>query len=618
MANWKPPTERPYLYITAAELAAAQARLTAGDPLVTSACRELAASANQAAALALPEFDHRFAVPLVQEGWHAAYTEVTRQGYWLNQIAEPALEAALHYQLTADVASLAAVRRILLHFAGGYLFDIEHYDVGLNDVIFGLPLLYAYDLTYDHYGALERVLIERFFGDLAGHLLANDKFWVRNHIGGDYNNHYVWHKLGLVSYGLHTGCAEYIDYCLAPPMGVFDLLQHGMRDDGLWLECSTGYHFSVGLPMLLLGRSLANAGWPLDVLNTPSARGHTWRDLFTSILNLLLPDGILPTVGDNYGEPPALPAEDYELAYATWRDPRLAWALKGAARHYKGLAAIGGLLGAADLTMAEEPQPTTRLWPEHGYALLVDCAPEGYFNPHSAACFITYGYGGIHGHRDKLTFELYAAGLRWLVDAEGQPSRERHAMTSHLNEEWNNHTLANNGVVVDGTTQAFLAHNLELRDFTAAERRVVVADDGALYAGVRQLRTWQLGTGCLSDTYELASESEHCYDYVLHPAMGSEIIIPFEMQHVSSAGSTPAYSWLREPVCAALPAEGVTMQAHRDESKLTIKLQASAAAELWCAFSPRNEEWQAPAFPVVWLRSRCKNVTFKAEFSWRV
>jgi hypothetical protein len=615
MNNWQPPTERPYLYISRTELTAARARLGSGDPQTVAACEALALSAKQAASLILPEFDHRFAVSLVFEGWHAAYTDVNKQGYWLSKFTEPALEAALHYRLTDDKASLEAARRILLHFAGGYIFDIEHYDVGLNDVHFGLPLLYTYDLSYDHYSTLERVLIDRFFADLAGHLLANDKYWVRNHIGGDYNNHYAWHKLGLVSYGLHTGRIEYIDYCLAPPMGVFDLLQHGMRDDGLWLECSTGYHFAVSLSMQLLGRSLNLAGWPLDLLNTPSARGNTWRDLFTSMLNLLLPDNILPTVGDNYGEPPKLPAEDYALAYANWRDPRLAWAMKGSPQHYTGLAAIGGLLGV-DSTKVEEPQPTTRSWPEHGYAMLVERAPEGYFKPKSAACFITYGYSGIHGHRDKLTFELYAAGVRWLVDAEGRPGRERHAMTSRLNEEWNNHTLANNGVVVDGAAQNFLKENLELREFDAVERRVVVADAGALYKGVHQVRTWQLESHALADTYELTSETEHGYDYMLHLAPGAELEIPIAMQSAASAGDAQGYAWLREVLWAPLPTEGVTIQARLAGSVLTLTLHASEAAEVWCAISPRNEEWEAPHFPALWLRTRCKKVRFKAEFSW--
>ncbi|MHB1355570.1 MAG: heparinase II/III domain-containing protein [Anaerolineae bacterium] len=616
MNNWQPPNERPYLYITSTEISATRTRLNTGDPQTVAACESLAATARQAAILILPDFDHRFAIPLVFEGWHSAYTDVNKQGYWLNKVTEPSLEAALHYRLTDDDASLETVRRILLHFAGGYIFDIEHYDVGLNDVIFGLPLLYAYDLTYDHYNALERVLIERFFADLAGHLLANDKYWVRNHIGGDYNNHYVWHKLGLASYGLHTGRSEYIDYCLAPPMGVFDLLQHGMRDDGLWLECSTGYHFSVALPMLLLGRSLTLAGWPLDLLNSPSARGNTWRDLFTSMLNLLLPDNILPTVGDNYGDPPTLPAEDYALAFAIWRDPRLAWATKDSPRHYKGLAAIGGLLGV-DPAEVEEPQPTTRAWPEHGYAMLVERAPEGYFSPTSAACFITYGYGGIHGHRDKLTFELYAAGVRWLVDAEGRPSRERHAMTSRLNEEWNNHTLVNNGVVVDGAAQNWLKESLELREFNAVERRVVAADAGALYTGVRQVRTWQLALDALADTHELTSDTEHCYDYMLHLAPGAELEIALAMQSRVSAGDTQGYAWLREVRCVPLPTEGLTVRARLAGSELMITLQASEAAELWCAVSPRTEEWEPPHFPAVWLRTHCNNVVFKAEYRWQ-
>ncbi|MHB9031764.1 MAG: heparinase II/III domain-containing protein [Anaerolineae bacterium] len=619
MHTWQPPSERPYLYTSPGEIAEMRRRLQLGEAHLGEALAQLLIQARKAAEQELPVFDHRFATALVFEGWGtgAVYTAVSQHSYWLHRYTDPALAAALIYRLVDDEAALAACRRVLLHFAAGYYFDIEHYDIAMNEAVFGMPLLYAYDLTYDHYTPAERVLVERFMGDMAGHILAGDKFWAKNHIGGYYNNHYGFHKLGLLSYGLHANRPDYVEYCFEPPFGLPELLAHGLRDDGLSLECSLSYHFALAEPILLAGRALRLAGWPRDIMQAPDDGSRSWRDMFTSILNLLLPDGILPVTGDNYGDLPALPREQYLLAYSIWREPRFLWAVRRAEREVDWLGAICGLLPLDASAVEQAPHPVTRLWPEHGYALLVREGQGGYFSPSTAACFISYGYGGIHGHRDKLAFELAANGRRWLVDAEGQPDHTRHAMTARINAEWNDHTLANNTVIVDGLKQGFLRENAAVRAFDPDTRRIELADEtGALYAGVRQVRELQLEAHELTDLFTVTSDSEHTYEYMLHLARGSELQLPAGASAQPSAGDGPAYAWLRECVCLPLPAAGLTLTARLGESALRLHLSCSQPAELWSAVSPTNEAWQPPHFRAVWLRCRAPEAVFRAEFSW--
>lgn len=617
MTTWNPPTERPYLYTNPAELAGMRRRLQAGEPAIRTALAALRAQARRAAEEPLPTFDHAFAVPLVFEGWHDAYTAVTRQGYWLHRDTEPALAAALVWRLADDEAALQACRRVLLHFAAGYIFDIEQYDAAMNDAVFGVPLLYAYDLTWDQYAPLERQLIERFFADMAGHILAGDKFWSRNHIGGDYNNHYAFHKLGMLCYGLHANRPEYVDYCFRPPFGLDEMLAHGLVDDGLSLECSLGYHFAVGMPVLLAGRALRLAGWPRDILATREDGARSWRDLYLSILNLLLPDGALPVVGDNYGELPALPRAQYALACEAWRDPRLAWALGRSAGDDDWLGQISRLLPGTTAA-GTPPRPATRLWPEHGYALLVREGTGGYFGDASAACFVSFGYGGIHGHYDKLHCELCAGGVRWLTDAEGVPAPGQAAMTSRINEGWNRSTCANNTVVVDYKLQNWLKGNLAVSAWQPDACAITLLDDaGALYAGVRQERALRLADGRLLDRFILSSDDEHTYDYFLHLAAGAELELPPALMAQGSAGAGPAYAWLQAPRAMALPAGGITLRARKDGRAFSLHLRCNAPAELWTAVSSADEPGEKPGYPAVWLRCQARDVVFSGEFVWQ-
>ena len=207
MTAWNPPAERPFLYTNPAVLAGMRRRLQAGEPAIRTALAALRAQARRAAEEPLPTFDHAFAVPLVFEGWYDAYTAVTRQGYWLHRDTEPALAAALVWRLADDGAALQACRRVLLHFAAGYIFDIEQYDAAMNDAVFGVPLLYAYDLTWDQYAPLERQLIERFFADMAGQFCGRQVLVAQPH-RRRLQQPLCLHKLGMLCYGLHANRPE--------------------------------------------------------------------------------------------------------------------------------------------------------------------------------------------------------------------------------------------------------------------------------------------------------------------------------------------------------------------------------------------------------------------------
>ncbi|MCE5258363.1 MAG: heparinase II/III family protein [Chloroflexi bacterium] len=608
---WQAPRTRPYLLVTPEMLANTRLALEMGQPSTHAAFARCEQLAQQALAMELPVFNNTWFIGLQRADWERTWNDEWVYTWKIpGVLADPALGAALHYALTGAQASLRGAKRILQH-ALGFSFGASHFDVGLYYSFWCLPLLFAYDCIYNALTPEERQPIEEWFAAFGAAVRANDELWVKEILGGKLNNHYAWHKWALGVYGLHSGQAELVEYALEGPVGYRAMVTQGLRDDGLWLECSTNYNFSIHRPLTMLCWSLRNAVWPEDIFAKSFASQRSLLDMYLAPLYWLFPDGSVPNVGDCYGERVYLPQAEYAYAWAAYRDPRLAWALSRAHQESEDFSER-----LIITTRAQDPEPPdikTRNWPEHGYALLTSREGRPYFTERSAACFITYGYSGIHSHQDKLSFELHAAGERWLIDGEAETT-SGNAFLAPIERELGRSTLAHNTVMVDQRSQRSLNANLPAV-FAAAERRILVTDAGVLYAGVEQARELRLNDRSLEDCFMLRSDMVHTYDYLLHFAAGAALELPIQPEACPLWEAIP-YNWLRRVRRAELGADNLTVVARLNGKTLRLRLGFPVGSTLFAADFPRRDDYAEPQVPLLVVRCTAKAAVFKASISW--
>ena len=242
--------------------------------------------------------------------------------------------------------------------------------------------------------------------------------------------------IGLV--GLLLGDQQLITKAIDDPkLGFRQQIARGVQDDGMWLEGSAGYHFFtiIGLEPLAQAASHCN----IDLYSP------RFKSMFDAPLALAMPDLRLPNFNDSGLVDVTRYADDYELAYARWKDPAYLKLIKPDRR--TGPLAL--LYGVTDLPTRSTATPAADSSPSHnspasGYAILRSD------NTRDATWLcVKYGpHGGGHGHPDKNTFILYSTGQIIAADAG------THAYGSPLHAGWDKTTLAHNTLVVDETSQS--------------------------------------------------------------------------------------------------------------------------------------------------------------------
>jgi hypothetical protein len=615
MTTWQIP-DHPHLIATKAQVTEAKAKVARGFLPAVHALQRSVELASEAAALDLPTFDHSWFTGKTFADWGEIYPKVTADCWFIPEhYAIPALGAAIHYVMTGTETSLQSARRVLSHFALNYHFEIDHYDVGMDYAGWGVLLLYAYDLLIGQLDLSECNALDSFFAAWEKAIEHNDREWVKYGWGGAYNNHYSWHKQAIANYGLFYNRPELVEYCFESPMGLRAICEHSLVDDGLWFESSTGYNFSGGHALIVLAWCLRNSGWPEDLFAVRYGLNKGLRPLYDAALDLLFPDGLMPNVGDCYGHRADLPAVQYDFAYTVYGDPRYAWVLAQRDREEKGLGLITGLFVSSELGPVLEPRIATRSWNEHGYALLTQHGPKGYFGDESAACFFNYGYSGVHNNSDRFSIELYAAGERWLVDAES--SAEGHSFSANVQRELNRSTLCHNLVSVDAHDQKGIAHTLKVIAFAPDVPRIVVGDDGDLYAGVSQTRTLELHPTELHDQFVLWSDDLHQFDYQVHFNPGVELELDLPWQPAPLLGAGVEYTWVRDAKQALLDGQSLTFTARQNGRTLKVILDVPVNATIIRGNLPRTQDYLAPHNPFIIVRvANVDGAAFKARYCW--
>ncbi len=497
---------------------AALARRRAGEERFAPVLERLRKQRDALSASEMPVFEKDWWEEARQKRWQDIYPEINR--HTMFAVVEPpvrAADCAMLHLATGDAEALEQAVRVLRHYAS-YEFFARHPDVGMNWSIWLMRLLMAMDLCGHALSEEDCKRVDAFFAAACAAVMQNDRWWLENNPGGLYNNHFAWHKLFLGAYGLVYRRPELVQYALESDQGVFELIEQGSRDDGLWLESSLNYHFTALIPLVEMACLLRNAGYPADLWTDELANGRTLADLVTGPLGTLWPDGTLPTLGDCYGRRLAPAALDlYYPAYDALGEPRIAWLLKDREVLPPVCLLLERLPGPSS---ASPPRSVTRLWPEHGYAALRTQEGEEYWRGEGFSAFLSFDLDGIHSHRDKLSLMLFGRGRHLAVDPEALAS-EQHAFSARIQGELNRSTLCHNTVMVDGRDHSGVAERLELLEFVDGRsvKLATVADlEGRVYPGVRLMRTVALTERFALDVFQVAAETPRQVDYLFHCA----------------------------------------------------------------------------------------------------
>lgn len=463
----------------------------------------------------LPVLDRRWWETARTKPWAETYPEVFRHTWQVpGRWAELARACARASLLGGGSEMAAKAKRLLLALAE-YSFEFEHYDVGMNYTVWAVQALEAYDLLWAQFSALERARLDAFFHRWLAAVQQSDAYWVAHQPGGALNNHYAWHKLCLVAMGLFYDRPELVEQGLRGPKAVECMLQHGFKDDGLWLEGAIPYQLAATAPLVQMAELLENARSAYSLYGWQTADGRNLKQAYDALLGLLWPDRTLPTVGDCYGQRRHLgESADYEVLFRRFNEPAYAWLL--ADRPSRSPEAL--FRGVPKLPTASPPPQRSRLWPEMGYVALRSQEGVSYWTGKGWSVLATYSARPVHEHADKLSVQLFGDGHLWLPDLEARSSAA-HAFSSAVQRELNRHTLCHNTLMVDGQNQSLPGRPLDLMEFSVLPtvKRASFGDlQGQLYPGVRQLRTVVVRPDYVLDFHQARAEAVRQFSWLTH------------------------------------------------------------------------------------------------------
>lgn len=589
---------------------------TAADPVLRAIRERLIAEADAALKLEVRPLDESWWKSASTRPWAQTYPEVF-ENTWVrpSAYATPAETLATAYLVTGRKAYADKAIALLMNLAP-YSFSAEHYDVGMNYSVWGMPALRAYDIVMRLMTPRQRHDFDACMTRLARAVLRNDIYWIENNIGGGINNHLAWHKAMLGLLGMYYHRPQCVEYAMYGRRGMASLLKDGLVDHGLWRESSLNYQFAAIAPMMIFADAeerVGGRGIRLSELATPN--GHSLKKACDAMFDVLAPDCLIPPIGDAYGRRQRLWQNPiYETAFALWGDAKYAWLIKQNPRPSYRL-----LFAPALPANAAAPPIRSSLWREHGYVFLRSNENEKYWNNPDALCaFLTYDRSGVHANADKLSLSLFGRGRMLLSDVEGRATAI-HAFSSRIQSQLNRGALAQNTVMIDGRDQRFSPKMLDLIEYRAApdEKVATVADGrGVLYDGVRQMRSIWLMERYVLDVFQVRCDKPRQIDWVMHvldekAALAGDGRTAREQAQALELPRGGAWTWLRD-ARSYKPAGDVRLEWREAEASVRlIMLNSGAERVILCGF-PSTDQPDSPSIPMLIVRHRGDSAIFAA------
>jgi hypothetical protein len=411
------------------------------------------------------------------------------------------------YQVTGDAKYASRAREILLAYANKYesypLHDNQgHLGSGghvasqsLTEASWLIQIVQGADLVWDTLSDSDRATVaEKMLRPALNECILTHNLGIHN-IQCRHNS-----AIGLTGFLLDD--KELIHTAIDDPKSGFRTqIAKGVRDDGMWLEGASGYHFFTIDGLWPLAEAARHCG--ID-LYTPR-----FKSMFDGPLNLAMPDLRLPNFNDSGIVELTSRADQYELAYARWKDANYLSLISGKNRNGR----LSLLYGVPDLPNAEAASDVlgrgrSRNLPASGFAILENGTEED-----STWLCLKYGpHGGGHGHFDKNHFILWSHGAILMPDAG------THAYGSPLHSSWDKTSLAHNTLVVDEKSQD-PSEGKCLAFGSSNGVDYAVTDAGPIYkdANVRFVRSVAMvNPNLIVVIDQIDADAEHTYDLALH------------------------------------------------------------------------------------------------------
>ncbi|MGB9587842.1 MAG: alginate lyase family protein, partial [Armatimonadota bacterium] len=209
----------PFLFATPHQLDTAKQNIARYD-WANRVYIQLKADADKLAEMELPQFETAWWQEAKKKPWHEIYPEINHHtSFAVRPAIYAAFQSAVVYRLGGEEVYAERAKRVLLHYTN-YKFIFIHPDVGLNYAGWGLHALWTYDLLHDCFTPAERKKIDDFFNRWLKAVVENDEWWVREGLGGRFNNHFTWHKLTMAAYGLFYNKPEWVRRAFDSEQGI--------------------------------------------------------------------------------------------------------------------------------------------------------------------------------------------------------------------------------------------------------------------------------------------------------------------------------------------------------------------------------------------------------------
>lgn len=538
--------------------------------------------------------------------------------HWLSQMA---VLGGIVYLISEEDKYAQLVKTILSDYAAYYAsYPNNDNELGPTKV-FQSTYMESVWLTYLA-GAYDMVEHCSLFSRQDKEGIMNDLFQCSAQVIRDYdegrNNRQAFNNSALCAVALISQDKELLQYALEGTHGFIYHMSESVLEDGMWYE-GDNYHFATVPSLVTIAEMCLNYGINLY---DKTFKGHSLKDLFQAPLVSLQPDLTFPSRKDSPYQTYICQrwyAGLYEVAYRRYGSKCFGQILN---MMYQNETNLDGRLynaaGVMDIFPAEKADRSRLDWrgflnaqPDLGKEAALPCTQSATMQgtglsiirqeEDNSYCSLDYGhYGGGHGHPDRLQLTFFAKGRRWLTDyGTGQYYFD--------DLKWYRSTLSHNTVMVDSSDHETVCGTETIfkdeKEFTLVE--AVVKD---IKPGVNMSRTLiKFREGPLLDHVEMASHTEHDYDYVLHSVgelelMNKEACPPF----LPAAGS---YAFL-EDVQSFKVCEDVQAVFKDGEAKLRIHMLEQERAHVYTAKSYGSPHQLTQRFPLLGVRVRAASCHF--------
>lgn len=397
-------------------------------------------------------------------------------------------------------------------------FRVTHYDSGMEFGNLALALCDVYLAAGDLMRDDEPERMQTQLRLAADAVLRCNEIWRTTELKSmAFNNHRICHMNVLLALGHCLGDDSLVEPAFDPldERSFLHYFDGAYYDDGLCYESSlhyhyatTGFFFSAALTQRALFPTRA------DFFRLSGANGRSLRDCFQAPFATAFAGLELPRVGDNYGGSTVIAGHPlFFTAYSAYGDPLFGrMAHENEDRH----PMLALLYGPESPVNAPLPKTISRLFPEHGYAVLRDDV-----GVHKQA-FLTGDRSGIHHQRDSLQLQVELDDEIALYCTDIKPTAQ-HGFSDDIHERYNRWPHAHSQLTVDELDQNTHTAPIPVREWSTGgplQRMAMVDEHGDLQDGVTQGRFVSMRGDWICDCVIAAATAERTWRLFYHLPQG--------------------------------------------------------------------------------------------------